>query len=88
MNGEVGCWRSEPSVQIGGEGVVAGDKSISHRAVFLGLLAYGETVVKGLLEGDDVIATLRVAEKLGALVDRRVEQHTGVVSWHIQGTGL
>lgn len=30
-----------------------GDKSISHRAMILGLLSQGETRVEGLLEGDD-----------------------------------
>ncbi len=38
---------------IRGEARVAGDKSISHRALMLGALAIGETAVSGLLEGDD-----------------------------------
>lgn len=34
-----------------GEIAVPGDKSISHRALMLGSLAVGETVIEGLLEG-------------------------------------
>src|SRR3546814_9936292 len=35
---------------------VPGDKSISHRALMLGALAVGESVIEGLLEGEDVLA--------------------------------
>ena len=47
-----------------------GDKSISHRAVLFGLLACGETKVDGLLEGDDVLGTVKACQKLGAVIDR------------------
>ncbi len=42
---------------LSGRITVPGDKSISHRALMLGAIALGETVVEGLLEGEDVIAT-------------------------------
>lgn len=44
---------------------VPGDKSISHRAVMFGALAEGETQVTGLLEGDDVLATLGAFRAMG-----------------------
>ncbi|NNL95134.1 MAG: 3-phosphoshikimate 1-carboxyvinyltransferase [Xanthomonadales bacterium] len=47
-----------------------GDKSISHRALILGALASGETRISGLLESEDVLATLRAVEQLGARVIR------------------
>ncbi|MCB9959974.1 MAG: 3-phosphoshikimate 1-carboxyvinyltransferase [Rhodospirillaceae bacterium] len=47
---------------------VPGDKSVSHRAVMLGGLAIGETVVHGLLEGEDVLATAAAMAALGANV--------------------
>ncbi len=47
-----------------------GDKSISHRAVMLGALAVGETVIEGLLEGDDVLATMEAMRALGARISR------------------
>lgn len=49
---------------------VAGDKSISHRALLLGACAVGETQISGLLEGDDVLATARAMQAVGARVDR------------------
>jgi 3-phosphoshikimate 1-carboxyvinyltransferase len=42
-----------------------GDKSISHRALFLGALARGRTELEGLLTGADVKSTARVLRQLG-----------------------
>jgi len=44
---------------------VPGDKSISHRSVMLGSLAEGVTQVSGLLEGEDVLATLQAFRAMG-----------------------
>jgi 3-phosphoshikimate 1-carboxyvinyltransferase len=60
-----------------------GDKSISHRALILGLLAVGRTEIVGLLEGDDVLHTADACRALGALVDRHGEGH-----WTIRGCGI
>ncbi|MEE8482490.1 MAG: 3-phosphoshikimate 1-carboxyvinyltransferase [Acidiferrobacterales bacterium] len=54
-----------PGGSFNGEIRVPGDKSISHRAVMLGSLAEGETHVTGLLEGDDVLATLNAFRAMG-----------------------
>ena len=48
---------------------VPGDKSISHRAVILGALADGVSVVRGRSEGDDVRHTEEAARCMGAHVD-------------------
>lgn len=61
---------------------VPGDKSISHRAFMFGAMARGETVVEGLLEGDDVLATGRAMQALGARIDKHGNR------WHIQGIGV
>ncbi|HVP14702.1 MAG TPA: 3-phosphoshikimate 1-carboxyvinyltransferase [Terriglobales bacterium] len=45
-----------------------GDKSITHRACILGLLAEGETLVRHPNEGEDCRSTLRCIEALGAKV--------------------
>jgi 3-phosphoshikimate 1-carboxyvinyltransferase len=45
-----------------------GDKSISHRALFLGALAHGRTELEGLLTGADVKSTARVLRHLGVAV--------------------
>ncbi len=60
-----------------------GDKSISHRAMILGLLAAGETRVTGLLEGDDVLRTAAACRALGALIER-----TGEGAWTVRGVGV
>jgi 3-phosphoshikimate 1-carboxyvinyltransferase len=49
---------------------VPGDKSVSHRALLLGLLAEGESRIAGAGDGRDVRATARLAGALGALVER------------------
>jgi len=48
-----------------------GDKSISHRALILGSLARGETVIEGLLAAEDVSATAEACRQLGAKVQTR-----------------
>ena len=60
-----------------------GDKSISHRALIFGAMAVGETVIEGLLEGDDVLDTAKAMQALGAVVERR-----GPGSWRVQGVGV
>ncbi|MFM1814259.1 MAG: 3-phosphoshikimate 1-carboxyvinyltransferase [Pseudomonadota bacterium] len=61
---------------------VPGDKSISHRALLIGALATGRTVVTGLLEAEDVLNTAKVAAALGAGVTR--EDGT----WVVRGLGV
>jgi 3-phosphoshikimate 1-carboxyvinyltransferase len=51
---------------LSGTARVPGDKSISHRALILGALSTGRTRIEGLLEAEDVLATARAVEALGA----------------------
>lgn len=60
-----------------------GDKSISHRALILGLLAKGRTNIEGLLEGDDVLRTAAACGALGARVER-----LGPGKWQVDGCGI
>ncbi|RLQ89302.1 3-phosphoshikimate 1-carboxyvinyltransferase [Notoacmeibacter ruber] len=60
---------------------VPGDKSISHRSLMFGGLASGETVITGLLEGEDVLATGRAMAAMGAKVTRED------ACWRVFGTG-
>jgi 3-phosphoshikimate 1-carboxyvinyltransferase len=62
---------------------VPGDKSISHRSMIFGLLSVGETVIEGLLEGEDVLRTAAAARALGAAVKRE-----GPGSWRVHGVGV
>jgi 3-phosphoshikimate 1-carboxyvinyltransferase len=66
-----------------GVAAVPGDKSISHRALMLSALAVGESVVEGLLEGEDVLATAAAMRAMGARIDRGAD---GV--WRIHGVGV
>jgi 3-phosphoshikimate 1-carboxyvinyltransferase len=59
----------EPAVAVVGHVAVPGDKSISHRAVMLGALGEGETIVRGFGRGGDTEATVRAMRALGAGVD-------------------
>lgn len=62
---------------------VAGDKSISHRALILGGIATGKSEISGLLEGEDVMRTADAMRAFGA----QIEKDEGGV-YHVQGTGL
>jgi 3-phosphoshikimate 1-carboxyvinyltransferase len=53
-----------------GELRVPGDKSISHRAILFNLVARRPAVVRGLLDSEDVHATVRAARALGADLTR------------------
>jgi 3-phosphoshikimate 1-carboxyvinyltransferase len=55
-------------VKISGTVRVPGDKSISHRAVMLALLAEGESRIRGFLSAEDTLSTLTMAQALGAEV--------------------
>lgn len=71
------------SKSLKGEITVPGDKSISHRAIMLGSIADGDTTIKGLLKGEDNMATLKVFRQMGVSID---ERENGTIA--IQGKGL
>ncbi len=62
---------------------VPGDKSISHRSIIFGAMAEGETLVEGLLEGEDVLRTIAAFRAMGVDIER-----TGPGAWRIEGVGL
>lgn len=64
-----------PGRPLRGETRVPGDKSISHRAVLMGMLAEGTTQVRGWLAAGDTEASLRAARGLGAQIER-ADAHT------------
>lgn len=49
---------------------VPGDKSMSHRALMFGALAEGETMISGLLEGEDVFNTAAAMQAMGARIHK------------------
>jgi len=55
-------------VNVHGTSRVPGDKSISHRALFVAALARGQSGLTGLLPSEDVKSTARVLRQLGVAV--------------------
>jgi len=53
-----------------GELIPPGDKSISHRAIILGSLARGQSRIEGLLESEDVRATISACRQLGMQIHK------------------
>jgi 3-phosphoshikimate 1-carboxyvinyltransferase len=75
--------KSSTSNPLMGEIRVPGDKSMSHRSLLIGALAVGETVIEGLLEGEDVLCMAAALRALGASVERGEGGN-----WHVQGVGI
>ena len=59
---------------------VPGDKSVSHRALLLGALAAGDSVLRGLSDGEDVARTAAAVRGLGARLDLDTVSRTTVIS--------
>ncbi|MDD4179548.1 MAG: 3-phosphoshikimate 1-carboxyvinyltransferase [Candidatus Margulisbacteria bacterium] len=58
----------KPSSGFKGEITIPGDKSISHRAIMLGALARGETVVNNFLMSADCLATVKCFREMGVQI--------------------
>ena len=74
---------SRKSAPLKGRALAPGDKSVSHRALILGALSVGETVISGLLGAEDVLNTAEAMRKLGAHVVRHGEDR-----WSVHGVGV
>ncbi len=75
---------ARPVARLHGRVRAPGDKSMSHRALMFGALALGETTVRGLLEGEDVLCTAAALRALGAEISH--EREAGL--WRIRGFGV
>src|SRR5688572_31712861 len=72
-----------PATTVGGTVRVPGDKSVSHRSLMLGSIADGVTEVRGFLESEDCLSTMKAMRALGV----RIEQ-TGPQSVRVHGVGM
>lgn len=70
-------------VTLSGKLTIPGDKSISHRALMLGAIAQGETVIEGLLLGEDPRSTAACFRAMGANISELNSQQVIV-----RGVGL
>jgi 3-phosphoshikimate 1-carboxyvinyltransferase len=72
--------RARKAPALKGVALVPGDISISQRALILGGLAHGETLITGLLESGDVLSTAGAVRALGAEVAQEGEGR-----WRVRG---
>lgn len=70
-------------IALKGEIEVAGDKSISHRALIFSALAYGQSNISGLLEGEDVLRTAQALRQMGVEINRFDKG-----KWQVNGVGF
>jgi 3-phosphoshikimate 1-carboxyvinyltransferase len=75
--------RVEPAASLDGHFAVPGDKSISHRALLLGAISDGETVVRGWGRSADTESTLAAVRALGVQVDEDADDEL-----RVHGVGL
>ncbi len=54
--------------KVSGEITLAGDKSISHRAVIFSAMASGKSAIQNISTGDDVKSTIMIMKQLGAMI--------------------
>jgi 3-phosphoshikimate 1-carboxyvinyltransferase len=73
---------SKKSFRLAGEAKVPGDKSISHRALIISSMCIGQSKIKGLLESEDVFATMNALKTLGV----KIEKSNGY--WFVNGVGI
>ena len=71
-----------PGGVLRGEIHIPGDKSISHRAIMFGSLADGVTRISGLLEGEDVLATIAAFRAMGVDIRKQGDD------WIVTGAGI
>lgn len=74
---------SKKSSPLSGITKISGDKSISHRALMLGALTVGETIISGLLESEDVLNTANAMRAMGA----QIKHHSDGL-WRCYGVGV
>ena len=75
-----------PATRLRGRPALPGDKSISHRALLLALLAAGESRILATGDGADVRSTAAIIEALGATVER-VAERDGRVDYRVRSPG-
>ena len=75
-----------PAGRLRGNPALPGDKSISHRALLLALLAEGESRIAAAGDGEDVRSTAGIVAALGATVER-VREAAGRVDYRVVSPG-
>jgi 3-phosphoshikimate 1-carboxyvinyltransferase len=76
-------YKIRPLRNIKKEIIIPADKSICHRALIIGSLAKGKTIVKPFLVSDDTLATFECMQRLGVAIDLK-----NANTLAIEGAGL
>ncbi len=80
--------RIRPSPALRGRVKPPGDKSISHRALMIGAISEGETVIRKIAPGHDVAHTSACLQTLGSVIERsRDNREMRVTGSGAYGTG-
>jgi len=61
---------AKKSTNLNGTIAIPGDKSISHRAIMISMLAEGKTKIYNFLEAEDTLTTINVARQLGIEINQ------------------
>lgn len=78
---EVDLLRVRRCRYLRGEIKLPGDKSISHRAIILGSIARGSSIIEGIQKGKDCLASIRCMKQLGV----KIKEENNLIT--IQGMG-
>lgn len=79
---------TRPASKISGTIRVASDKSISHRSLIFASLAEGESRIRHLLTGEDVLNTLTILNQLGVKTSHSAQTLTQDSELVVQGVGV
>jgi 3-phosphoshikimate 1-carboxyvinyltransferase len=66
-------YKTQPVNKVGGELLLPGDKSISHRSVMFASMAEGKSTIKNCLRSEDLISTINCFKALGVEIDSSKE---------------
>ena len=72
----------QPGRTARGDIRVDGDKSISHRSIMFGSIAHGQTRIRSILEGEDVLATIQAFRNMGVEIVKQGPEYV------VEGVGL
>ena len=79
----------KPFLGLEGEISLLGDKSIAHRALILGAVSSGKTIIKNFPANDDCLATLKILQELGVPITKSIQSSKKLsLTVNIQGRGL
>ncbi|MGD0336762.1 MAG: 3-phosphoshikimate 1-carboxyvinyltransferase [Candidatus Omnitrophota bacterium] len=79
----------KPLLGLEGEISLLGDKSIAHRALILGAVSCGKTIIKNFPANDDCLATLKILQELGVPITKNIQSPKKLsLTVNIEGRGL